>query len=265
VSAPLLRFLAVLLFAIAPWAVASQSLEQRAQGLLGYWFAAGKDAAEARVLRVTNVIFGDSESVELAGLYGPASRVAWPEVRELTARKKDGRLALDVTLPDGTRTVLAAARDGTLQTAEGLRFSRSSLEQIQRFVALNPAPQARARRESVIELVYIGANDCTLCRAWEAAYLKQGKLAGSNDWPHLRFTEVKLATLRAPFKRDDLPERLRPRFDALIADGMRLHGVPAFVLLVDDTYRAQALGPEAFESFVYPALRAAVQEKLGNR
>jgi hypothetical protein len=245
-------------------ATAGQALEQRVEALLGYWFSPGRDASEARVLRITNVIFADAEAVELAGQFGAASAVAWPEARELTARSKAGRIVIDLVSADGARIQLTQTPDGALQ-AQGKpapSFARSSLTDIQHFVALRPAPKARASGRSVIELVYIGADDCSMCRRWEATYLGKGKLAGSADWPHLLFTEVKLATLKDSFRREDLPERLRPRFDGLMAEGLRIHGIPSFVLLVNGEYRAQALGPAAFESFVYPALRAAVKEKL---
>jgi len=256
--------LVVLALVAASAAAASEAIEKRVEPLLGYWFSPAKDAAAARVLRITNVIFADRDAVELAAQYGPASAVAWDEARELTARVQAGRIVLDLVTPDGVRRRLAAAPDGALEVAADpkLRFARSSLAEIHRFAAHNPEPAARAGKDSVIELVYIGANDCSLCRRWEATYLGQGKLAGSPDWRHLRFSEIKLPTLTAPFRREDLPERLRLRFDALMADGLRIHGVPSFVLLVNDQYRAQALGPAAYESFVHIALRAAVQEKL---
>lgn len=250
--------------AAALGAPAETALERRAETLLGYWFAPAKDAASARVLRVTNVVLADRDAVVMAGLYGPAAAPAWRDARELTARMEAGGLVLEVLAADGARLELAAAGDRTLQSRgrQGPRFARSSLAEIQRFVALHPAPEARARRDSVIELVYVGANDCGLCRAWEAGYLRQGRLSGSPAWKHLRFTEVKLPTLRAPFERDHLPERLRARFDALAGEGLRIQGVPAFVLLVDGALRAQALGADEFESFVHVALRAAVREKL---
>jgi hypothetical protein len=261
----LLRFpVVLLLFVAASAAAGATALEKRVEPLLGYWFSPATDAAAARVLRITNVIFADAKSAVLAAQYGPASAVAWDEARELTAQMQAGRVALELITPEGTRKRLVTAADGALQVEADprLRFARSSLAEIHRFTALHPMPTARAGKSSVIELVYIGADDCSLCRRWEAGYLGQGKLAGSPDWPHVRFTEVKLPTLSAPFRREHLPERLRPRFDALMAEGLRIHGVPSFVLLVDDQYRAQALGPAAFESFVYIALRAAVQEKL---
>ena len=74
---------------------------------------------------------------------------------------------------------------------------------------------------------------------------------------------MKLATLTAEFRREDVPERLRPRFDALLAAGLQVQGVPSFVLFVDDAFRAHGLGLDAFDSFVLLALRSAVREKIG--
>lgn len=258
------RFAVLLIcLAAAAAAPAETGLERRAETLLGYWFAPAKDAAAARVLRITNVVLADDTLADLAGQYGPPAAPAWPEARELTARLHAGRLLLDVVAADGARLALAEAPGEVLRARDGKspRFARSSLEEVQRFVATRPAPEARARRDSVIELVYIGADDCSLCRAWEARQLRA--LSGSADWRHVRFSEVKLPTLREPFAREHLPERLLPPFDALMSEGLRVQGVPAFVLLVNGSLRAHALGPAAYESFVLPALRAAVREKLG--
>jgi hypothetical protein len=146
-----------------------------------------------------------------------------------------------------------------------MRFSRVSLPEIHRFVAENPLPQARARRGSKIELVYIGADDCSLCRAWEAAYLGQGKLEGSAEWKRLHFTTVKLATLSTAFRVEHAPQQLQPVFSEMLDNGIRVQGVPSFVLLIDGKLRTHALGPAAFDTLVHAALRAAVREKLSAR
>jgi hypothetical protein len=67
--------------------------------------------------------------------------------------------------------------------------------------------------------------------------------------------------LKAVFRVEDAPERLQPVFHAMMADGTRVQGVPTFVLLVNDTLRAHALGSAAFETLIDAALRAAVREK----
>ena len=253
-------------------AQAEKTFEERVNTLVGYWLAQSKDATQARVLRVTNVIFADAKSAVLAGYFGTASSPIWPEAKDLTARLEGKRIALDIVSADNARITLTTGADGRLRgatvrpdgTAPAMRFSRVSLPEIHRFAAENPLPQARARRGSKIELVYIGADDCSLCHAWEAAYLGQGKLEGSAEWKHLHFTTVKLATLSTAFRVEHAPQRLQPVFSEMLDGGVRIHGVPSFVLLIDGKLRAHALGPAAFDTLVHAALRAAVREKLSS-
>lgn len=250
-------------------APATEDFEARLETLSGYWLAPSKNASQARVLRITNVILAEPDSAVLAGLYGPPAPVL-PEAKDITARREGGTIALEVVAADAAAVSLrhtAANRlQGTERHPDGrvskLRFSRASLPQFHRFIAENPQPGARAGRGARIELVYVGADDCPQCHAWEAAHLgRRGKLESSAEWKHLRFTMVKLATFKAAFRVEDAPERLRPVFHAMMADGVRIQGVPSFVLLVNDALRAHALGSAAFDTLIDPALRAAVREK----
>jgi hypothetical protein len=261
----------LLLMAMAAGAAAAQAektFEDRLDTLVGYWLAQSKDATRARVLRVTNVVFVEPKSAVLAGYYGTAS-APWPEAKDITARLEGKQVALEIVSADNARITLNTTEDGGLRGAVGgrdgtaaLRFVRVTLPEIHRFIAENPLPKARAGRGARIELVYVGADDCPLCRGWEAAYLSQGKLKGTPEWKHLRFTEVKLATLKATFRVEDVPERLRANFNEMDANGVRIQGVPSFVLLVNNTLRAHALGTAGFETLIHAALRAAVREKL---
>lgn len=261
--------LAALLVTATPAASTREDIEERVKPLFGYWIAPSRTAAQARVLRITNVIFAEPASALLAGFYGPPTAIL-PDAKGITARLEGDGIALEIVAADGARVDLALTAAGRLQggatraggPASALRFSRASLPEFHRFIAENPQPGARAGRRSVIELVYVGADDCSLCRRWEAEYLARGKLKGSREWQHSRFTEVKLATLTARFRVEDVPERLRPRFLEMIDGGMRIQGVPSFVLLVNGALRAHALGPAEFDTFVHVALRAAVREKL---
>ncbi len=269
---PLLRTVGWLLLAIVAGAAASaragNAFEERVGALTGYWLAHSANASQARVLRITNVIFAEPESVVLAGFYGPpAANLA--EARDITARPEGAGIALDIVAADGARTTLVISAGyrmrATVKHPSGkgsaLRFVRAALPEVHRFIAENPQPSARAGRRAAIELVYIGADDCTLCRGWEAAQLGRGRLESSAEWQHLRFTKVKLATLRAAFRVEDAPERLRPAFNDMIAEGLQIHGVPSFVLLVNGTLRAHALGTASYDTLVQAALRAAVREK----
>ena len=256
---------ALALLAAAP-AAAQSRFDEDAQALAGYWFAPARGLEPARTLRITHAIFADADGAVLAGYYGNSAAVL-PPAREIVTRREGGRLALEVTAWDGKRIALAAAADGTLRAASAggrpeLRFARSTVDAIRRQVADNPPRAARAGARSEIELVYFGAIDCSMCRAWEERYLAKGELKGAPEWPQLRFTELKRTTLAEPPRLEDAPPRLRPRFEELAAQGVPLQYVPTFVLYVNGELRAHAVGSAAFESFAHAALRAAVREKL---
>lgn len=272
----LVRLAQVLLVAFAAGAPAAaqedKAFGERVEALRGYWLAASKEATRARVLRITNVLLAEPRFAVLAGYFGTASAPIWPEARDITACPEGKRVALEIVSADGSRIALVTGAQGELLgaadrpggAAPALRFSRVSLTEIHRFAAENPLPEARARGASKIELVYIGADDCSLCRAWEAAYLGRGKLEGSAEWKHLQFTKVRLATLSTAFRVEHAPQRLQPVFGEMLDSGVRIHGVPSFVLLVDGRLRVHALGPAAFDTLMHPALRAAVREKLAS-
>lgn len=255
----------LLAFALAGTAAAQaeRTFEQRLNGLIGHWLEQSKDAASARILRLTNVIFADGKSADLAGEFGPASAPIWPEARDITARFDGKRIAFEIITADNAKLVLTVESDGELRGPGAARFVRTAVPDVHRHAAEHPPPQLRARAGSRIELVYIGADDCSLCKRWEAAYLGRGKLEGSPDWKHLQFTMVKLPTLSTPFRADYAPQRLQPLIRNMLDSGLRIHGVPSFVLLVDDKLRSHALGPGRFDTLIHPTVRAAVREKAG--
>lgn len=259
--------LLAVLASIAVDARAGNTFEERVNALIGYWLA--QSASHARVLRITNVIFAEPTSAVLAGFYGPPA-AALAEAKDITARLEGANIALDIVAADGARITLATTAEGRIRgaaqhpagAASALHFTRAALPEVHRFIAQHPQPEARAGRGARIELVYVSADDCTLCRRWEGTYLGQGKLSGSAQWKHLRFTEVKLVTLKNAFRVEDAPARLQPTFRKMAENGIRVQGVPSFVLLVNGALRAHALGPAAFDTLVHAALRAAVREKL---
>ncbi len=260
--------LLVVLAGAAVAARAGSAFEERVNALTGYWLAPSQHATQARVLRITNVIFAEPGAVVLAGFYGPPAALL-AEAKDITARPEGAAIALDIVAADGTRSTLVTTADDRIRgaaklpsgAASTLHFARASLPEVHRFIAENPLPAVRAGRRAAIELVYIGADDCSMCRGWEAAFLGPGRLETSPEWRHLRFTKVMLASLRTAFQVENAPERLRPAFNGMLADGLRIQGVPSFVLLVNGSLRAHALGTSAFDTLVHAALRAAVREK----
>ena len=70
------------------------------------------------------------------------------------------------------------------------------------------------RRDSIIDLVYLGGPDCPYCRAWEAKELP--RLRAMEEFKHIRFTHV-LKKIPEPVPPPlTLPEHLKPMYDQMI-------------------------------------------------
>jgi hypothetical protein len=87
------------------------------------------------------------------------------------------------------------------------------------------------RRDSIIDLVYLGGPDCPYCRAWEAKELP--KLRAMEQFKHIRFTHV-LKKIPEPVPPPGaLPAHLKPMYDQMIRMTGKRGGSPQFVLLLD--------------------------------
>ncbi|MES2949590.1 MAG: hypothetical protein V4858_13695 [Pseudomonadota bacterium] len=115
------------------------------------------------------------------------------------------------------------------------------------------------RRNSVIDLVYMGGPDCPPCRNWKTFDLP--KLRDSKGFQHIRFTEVK-KWIREPIPdATDLPEHLRPMRDELVRVINRTKGSPFFALLVDGNGVKGGFGTASYESLL-PIMGELVARKI---
>jgi hypothetical protein len=106
-------------------------------------------------------------------------------------------------------------------------------------------PNARAN----ITLVYVGAEDCGPCRAWQS--MEGKRFLESPEFSHLTYREVKSPTLREVLKDEHWPEDLRRYRDRLGAGA----GVPLWLLISGDQVVERAFGASQWHAAVLPRLR----------
>jgi hypothetical protein len=106
-------------------------------------------------------------------------------------------------------------------------------------------PKGRAN----VMLVYVGAEDCAPCRAWQGAERK--RFLESPEFSHLPYREVKSPTLRDVFKDEYWPEDLRRYRDRLGAGA----GVPLWFVISGDEHVEWAFGASQWQAAVLPRLR----------
>lgn len=121
--------------------------------------------------------------------------------------------------------------------------------------------QVGVKKDSVIDLVYLGGPDCPYCRAWEANELP--RLRDTPEYRHIRFTHVpKIINSPVP-DRSRLPSHLAPMYDELIRQTRGRAGSPQFVLLVDGRAVDGGFGTQAYHRLV-PNMSELVARKLGD-
>lgn len=131
-------------------------------------------------------------------------------------------------------------------------------------LAILPAARAdggaiAVRKDSVIDVVYMGDRDCPPCVAWKRVDLP--KLQATAWFPHIRFTEIKKPIPEPVPAADKLPEHLRPMHEELVRIINRPKGSPMFALLVDGKAIAGGWGREPYYAFL-PKLEELVASKL---
>jgi hypothetical protein len=112
-------------------------------------------------------------------------------------------------------------------------------------VAHEQAPAGAAN----LMLIYVGADDCAPCRAWQR---DDGKtFRHSKDFAQFCYREVKAGHLREILDDKHWPEDIRPYRSLLrLSDG-----VPLWFVVTDNTAISQYYGVAAWKDQVLPRLR----------
>jgi hypothetical protein len=101
-----------------------------------------------------------------------------------------------------------------------------------------------------VTLLYIGADDCAPCRAWQLTERKQ--LHSLTEFARLNYREVKSPTLRDALKDEYWPEDLRSYRDRL----GRGAGVPLWLVISGDEVVERGLGAGQWHAAVLPRVKS---------
>ena len=114
-------------------------------------------------------------------------------------------------------------------------------------IAIHDVP--RFRRTSQVTLLYVGAEDCAPCRAWQ----QHEKIAFSTsaEFARVTYREVKSPTLFNILKDENWPEDLRGYRNRLRRDA----GVPLWLVIVDEQIVQRGMGPSQWRSDVLPRIK----------
>ena len=114
-------------------------------------------------------------------------------------------------------------------------------------IGLRDVPDPRHTPE--VTLLYVGADDCAPCRAWQ----QHEKIAFSTsaEFGRLTYREVKSATLFGVLNDENWPQDLRGYREQLGHDA----GVPLWLVIVDERVIHRGMGPSQWSSGVLPKLR----------
>lgn len=112
------------------------------------------------------------------------------------------------------------------------------------------APPARAAN---LKLIYVGAEDCAPCRAWQShdgAAFRQ-----SAEFSRITYVEVKAASLRDVLKDENWPSDIRGLKSRLKASD----GVPLWLVVSNDHIVEQRFGAAAWREKILPTIRSALR------
>jgi hypothetical protein len=113
--------------------------------------------------------------------------------------------------------------------------------------AIHDAPMAR--RAPPVTLLYVGADDCAPCRAWQ----QHEKIAfgASAEFARVSYREVKSPTLLDLLEDENWPADLRGYRDRL-GPGV---GVPLWLVIADGQVVDRGMGPSQWHSDVLPKIK----------
>jgi len=105
-------------------------------------------------------------------------------------------------------------------------------------------------RAANLLLIYVGAEDCAACRAWQRG--DGATFRSSADFSRLTYREVKSRHLRDVLKDESWPEDIRFYRDRL----KRSDGVPLWLVVSDNDILVQRFGTAAWRNRVLPIIRS---------
>jgi hypothetical protein len=108
-------------------------------------------------------------------------------------------------------------------------------------------------RDAGVMLLYVGAEDCAPCRAWQngegAAFL------ASAEFPRITYREVKAPHLHDILKDEHWPTEIRSYRDGL----RRSDGVPLWLVVADHKIVKQRFGAAEWRASVLPIIKSLLR------
>jgi hypothetical protein len=116
---------------------------------------------------------------------------------------------------------------------------------------ISPGSAPSARRD--VTLLYVGADDCAPCRAWQRA--DGPAFRSSPEFAHVAYREVKSPSVLDLLKDEYWPDDLR-RYRERIGRGA---GVPLWLVVADDEIVEQGFGASQWRGSVLPKIRSLLR------
>lgn len=108
-------------------------------------------------------------------------------------------------------------------------------------------------RPKDITLLYLGAEDCAPCRAWQSS--EGASFLASADFTRITYREVKSPHLHDILKDENWPDDLRGYRAGL----RRSDGVPLWLVVVDHKIVEQRFGAAEWRASVLPAIKSLLR------
>lgn len=105
-----------------------------------------------------------------------------------------------------------------------------------------------------IMLLYVGAEDCAPCRAWQKG--DGASFLASAEFPRIRYREVKSAHLADVLNDDNWPDELRVYRSQL----KRSDGVPLWLVVSDQEIVERKFGAAAWREIILPKIRSLLRQ-----
>ena len=109
---------------------------------------------------------------------------------------------------------------------------------------------ARPARGAGVMLLYVGAEDCAPCRAWQNG--ERSAFLASAHFPRITYREVKSPNLHDVLKDENWPDELRGYRNSL----RRGDGVPLWLVVSDHEIVAQRFGAAEWHASILPKIRS---------
>ncbi len=145
-----------------------------------------------------------------------------------------------------------SAFDGVRRRARRLLLCLGLLAAAAAVVAASPAARTPARAADLV-LIYVGAEDCAPCRAWQNG--DGADFRKSAEFARILYREVKSPHLHDVLGDEHWPEDIRAYRSHL----KRSDGVPLWLIVSGHEVVVQRFGAAAWQAGVLPELRSLLR------